>query len=49
MQHRLERLAATGPQGWVPAVDLCETATAFLITVEGKQAKYEVKRFKERE
>ncbi|MGE0042133.1 MAG: Hsp20/alpha crystallin family protein [Vicinamibacterales bacterium] len=34
IQHRLERLAAAGPQGWMPAVDLCETADAFLITAE---------------
>jgi HSP20 family protein len=33
-QHRLERLTAPGPQGWVPAVDVCETADAFLITAE---------------
>jgi HSP20 family protein len=34
IQHRLERLAATGPHGWAPAVDLCETDTAFIITAE---------------
>ncbi len=34
IQHRLERLASSGPQGWVPAVDLCETADAFLLTAE---------------
>ncbi|MGE3275531.1 MAG: Hsp20/alpha crystallin family protein [Vicinamibacterales bacterium] len=34
IQHRLERLASSGPQGWMPAVDLCETADAFLITAE---------------
>lgn len=34
IQHRLERLSAPGPQGWVPAVDVCETADAFLITAE---------------
>ncbi|MEW6322087.1 MAG: Hsp20/alpha crystallin family protein [Acidobacteriota bacterium] len=34
IQHRLERLATTGPQGWVPAVDVCETAEAFVITAE---------------
>lgn len=33
IQHRLERLS-TGPQGWTPAVDLCETATAFILTAE---------------
>lgn len=34
IQHRLERLGTTGPHGWLPAVDLCETAEAFLITAE---------------
>jgi len=34
IQHQLERLASTGPQGWAPAVDLCETATAFVFTAE---------------
>jgi HSP20 family protein len=34
IQHRLERLASSGPQGWVPAVDLCETADAFIVTAE---------------
>jgi HSP20 family protein len=34
IQHGLERLAAHGPQGWAPAVDLCETQDAFLFTVE---------------
>lgn len=33
IQHRLERVAS-GPQGWAPAVDLCETADAFVVTVE---------------
>jgi HSP20 family protein len=33
IQHRLER-ASTGPQGWAPAVDLCETADAFIVTAE---------------
>jgi HSP20 family protein len=33
IQHRLERLS-TGPQGWAPAVDLCETADAFIVTAE---------------
>jgi HSP20 family protein len=34
IQHGLERLAAHGPQGWAPAVDLCETADAFVFTAE---------------
>ncbi len=34
IQHGLERLAAHGPQGWAPAVDLCETTDAFVITAE---------------
>lgn len=34
IQHGLERLAAAGPQGWAPAVDLCETQEAFLFTAE---------------
>jgi len=34
IQHRLERLASSGPQGWAPAVDLCETAEAFIVTAE---------------
>ena len=34
IQHGLERLAAHGPQGWAPAVDLCETQDAFVFTVE---------------
>jgi HSP20 family protein len=34
IQHQLERLATSGPQGWAPAVDLCETATAFIFTAE---------------
>ena len=33
VQHRLERLA-TGPQGWTPAMDLCETAQAYILTAE---------------
>lgn len=33
IQHRLERLA-TGPQGWTPAMDLCETAGAYVLTAE---------------
>jgi HSP20 family protein len=34
IQHRLERLASSSPQGWAPAVDLCETAEAFIVTAE---------------
>ena len=34
IQYRLERLPASGPQGWAPAVDLCETADAFIFTAE---------------
>lgn len=34
IQHRLERLSSAGPHGWAPAVDLCETETAFIITAE---------------
>ena len=33
IQHRLERMSP-GPQGWAPAVDLCETADAFIVTAE---------------
>lgn len=33
IQHRLERLS-TGPQGWTPAMDLCETAQAYVLTAE---------------
>jgi len=33
IQHRLERMS-TGPQGWTPAVDLCETADTFVVTAE---------------
>ena len=33
IQHRLERVSA-GHQGWAPAVDLCETAEAFIVTAE---------------
>jgi HSP20 family protein len=33
IQHRLERMS-TSPQGWTPAVDLCETADAFILTAE---------------
>jgi len=34
IQHGLERLAVSGPQGWAPAVDLCETSDAFVFTAE---------------
>lgn len=34
IHHGLERLASHGPQGWVPAVDLCETSEAFVFTAE---------------
>ena len=34
IQQGLERLTAHGPQGWAPAVDLCETADAFIFTAE---------------
>ncbi len=34
IQHRLERLSSTSPQGWAPPVDLCETADAFIVTAE---------------
>jgi HSP20 family protein len=34
IQHRLERLAVGHTQGWVPAVDVCETADAFIVTAE---------------
>ena len=34
IQHGLERLASHGPQGWAPAVDLCETSEAFIFTAE---------------
>ena len=33
IQHRLERLS-TGPQGWTPPMDLCETATSYILTAE---------------
>ena len=33
IQHRLGRLS-TGPQGWTPAMDLCETAEAYILTAE---------------
>ena len=34
IQHGLERLASHGPQGWAPAVDLCETSESFVFTAE---------------
>ena len=34
IQHRLERLSSSSPQGWAPPVDLCETADAFIVTAE---------------
>ena len=34
IQQGLERLASHGPQGWAPAVDLCETSDAFVFTAE---------------
>lgn len=34
IQYRLEPLSSGGPQGWAPAVDLCETANAFIFTAE---------------
>jgi HSP20 family protein len=34
IQQRLERLGSTPPRGWAPAVDLCETAEAFIVTAE---------------
>ena len=34
IQHGLERLAAHGPQGWAPAVDLCQTHDACIFTAE---------------
>jgi HSP20 family protein len=34
IQHRLERLDSSAPQGWAPAVDLCETADALIVTAE---------------
>jgi HSP20 family protein len=33
IQHRLEHMS-TGPQAWIPAVDLCETSEAFIVTAE---------------
>ena len=34
IQHRLERLSSSVPQGWAPPVDLCETADAVIVTAE---------------
>jgi HSP20 family protein len=34
IQHRLERLSSSSPHGWAPAVDLCETAEAYVLTAE---------------
>lgn len=34
VQHRIERIAVYGPRSWAPAVDVCETAEAFVITAE---------------
>ncbi|MFN2446665.1 MAG: Hsp20/alpha crystallin family protein [Vicinamibacterales bacterium] len=34
IQHRLERLSTGTTQGWLPAVDLCETAESFVVTAE---------------
>lgn len=34
IQQGLDRLAPHGQQGWAPAVDLCETADAFIFTAE---------------
>jgi HSP20 family protein len=34
IQHRIERMSAAGTHGWAPAVDLCETEAAFVITAE---------------
>lgn len=33
IQHRLERLS-TAQQGWTPAMDLCETSAAYVVTAE---------------
>src|SRR4029453_13900373 len=30
----MERLSSSAPQGWAPAVDLCETADALIVTAE---------------
>lgn len=34
IQHRLVRLGGSPAQEWAPAVDLCETDTAFIVTAE---------------
>ena len=34
IQHRPRAPGVHGPQGWAPAVDLCETADAFIFTAE---------------
>ena len=34
IQQGLERLSSHGPQGWAPAIDLCETSDAFIFTAE---------------
>jgi HSP20 family protein len=34
IQHRLDRLAGPAAHEWAPAVDICETETAFIITAE---------------
>lgn len=34
IQHRLDQLSSSAPQGWAPAVDLCETADALIVTAE---------------
>ena len=34
IQHRLERLNTGAAQGWLPAVDLCETSDSFILTAE---------------
>jgi HSP20 family protein len=34
IQHRLDRLSSSEAQGWAPAVDLCETADALIVTAE---------------
>lgn len=34
LQHRMDRLSTGGTVGWSPAVDLSESAAAFIITAE---------------
>ncbi|MDH4066575.1 MAG: Hsp20/alpha crystallin family protein, partial [Acidobacteriota bacterium] len=34
IQHRIERLSVASQHGWAPAVDLCETDVAFVMTAE---------------